>query len=203
MLARQRPDVVLAAIVAALVATLLSHGVKDWLDVPRPPAVLGETAHVVGNSLRRGSFPSGHTTTAFTLIAVFAAYLRSNAVLAVLLLLAGLVGVSRIAVGVHWPLDVCGGAFLGWISGLAGVWIGQRLGWQGRPRFLAGIRLVLIGGALILLLAHDSGYPQAGWLEKGVALAALLVYFVPLLRGKYRKGDQKGLEPRAANSGSE
>lgn len=203
MLARRRPDVVLAAIAAALVATLLTHGVKGWLDVPRPPAVLGEAAHVVGDSLRRGSFPSGHTATAFTLIAVLAAYLRSTAVLAGLLLLAGLVGVSRIAVGVHWPLDVCGGAFLGWISGLAGVWIMQRVGWQGRPRTLAGVRFVLLGGAIALLLAHDSGYPEAEWLERGVALAALLVHLAPRLRGRWWRADQDGFVPQAANSGSE
>ncbi|MEW5788188.1 MAG: phosphatase PAP2 family protein [Pseudomonadota bacterium] len=201
MLARLRPGLVLSAILAALLSTLLINGLKDLLDVPRPPAVLGEAVNVVGDALRKGAFPSGHTATAFTLVGVLAAYVRSARLLAGLVLLATLVGFSRIAVGVHWPLDVCGGAFLGWTSGLAGVYLARRWGWEGRPRVLGGVHLLLLGCALVLLLGHDSGYPQADLLEKGVALAALAIHLA-LRPGAGLPGAQAGRLPQAAKSGS-
>lgn len=186
MLARLRPGLVLSAILAAFLATLLSHGIKDLLDVPRPPAVLGNAVHVVGGTLLRGSFPSGHTTTVFTLIGVLAAYVRSDLLLAGLLALASLVGLSRVAVGVHWPLDVFGGAFLGWTTGLAGVFLARHWGWIQRPRLLGGIHLLLLGCALYLLLGHDSSYPQADIPEKLVAFAALAIFLAPLLKARTR-----------------
>ncbi len=206
MLARRRSDIVLAAIVAALLATFATHLPKDLLDIPRPPSVLGGAVHVIGQELRRGAFPSGHTATAFTLIAVLSAYIRSRLVLAALLSLAAAIGISRVAVGAHWPLDVFGGALIGWACGLGGVLAVKRIGWRRRPRVLAAIRALLLASALALLLAHDSGYPQAEWLEKGIALAAL-AWFILLEKRlgmpPSRPIHQAGLRPQTANRGSE
>jgi undecaprenyl-diphosphatase len=61
------------------------------------------------------SFPSGHTTVAFacaTVLSYFAPKLAP-----VLFLLALAIGFSRIYVGVHYPLDVLGGAALGVLVG--------------------------------------------------------------------------------------
>jgi undecaprenyl-diphosphatase len=57
------------------------------------------------------SFPSGHTTTSFACATVIALAAPRLAVPAFLLALA--IGFSRIYVGVHYPLDVLGGAVLG------------------------------------------------------------------------------------------
>jgi len=48
--------------------------------------------------------------------------------LAFAFLFAVLVGVSRIAVGAHWPFDVLAGACVGWLAGLNGAYIAHR--WQ-------------------------------------------------------------------------
>lgn len=70
------------------------------------------------------SFPSGHTALVFGLAFAFlfwACQTKNNGLEKVvgwlLLLVALLVGVSRIYVGVHWPLDILGGIALGAISG--------------------------------------------------------------------------------------
>lgn len=203
MLARRRPDIVLAAMIAALVATLATHLVKDVLALPRPLAILGDAVNVIGENLRRGSFPSGHTATAFTLAAVLGVYLRSNLMLAGLVLAAALIGASRIAVGAHWPLDVLGGALMGWCSGLAGVWLSLRLENRERPRTMLAIEVILVLCALDLLTFYDSGYARADILEKSVALIALALYWRSFSRGKANKPTQPGLPPQTANKGSE
>ncbi|MBI1363196.1 MAG: phosphatase PAP2 family protein [Proteobacteria bacterium] len=61
------------------------------------------------------SFPSGHTLTSFAIVAMVAAFYPKGRW--VLLVLAGLAGLSRIFVGAHWPGDVVCGAFLGYALG--------------------------------------------------------------------------------------
>ena len=175
---RHRPDLVLAVLLASLPATLLSHGLKDGLDMARPFAVLGDQVHVIGKVLRAGSFPSGHTTTIFVLAAVLVGGLRSSLATLWLLLAASLIGFSRIAVGAHWPLDVAGGVLCGWTSGLIGLYWARRVDWASRPRVRAVMQGLLIGCAVSLFLGYDSGYPMARPLEQGVALLALLYFFL-------------------------
>lgn len=75
------------------------------------------------------SFPSGHTADLFT-SAVFLAMLVPNLILRVLLLaFAVLVGLTRIAVSGHYPVDVTGGAFIGGLVTLLVIsyWLLPRL----------------------------------------------------------------------------
>jgi membrane-associated phospholipid phosphatase len=186
LFARRRPDIVWALLLAALFTTLWVHGLKPLLHLPRPLAALGaEQVHVIGIPLLRGSFPSGHTATAFTLVGVICLQRVPPALAVVSLLLAILVGVSRVVVGAHWPLDILGGAFGGWLGAVIGVALARR--WPA-PRAWAyrfGSGLVLLGCSLSLLMLHDSGYPVALWLQRGIALlttVVLLFHLSVLLR---------------------
>lgn len=176
---RRRPDLVLAALLASLPATLSSHLVKGGLGLARPYAVLADQVHVIGPYLKAGSFPSGHTTTAFVLAAVLALGLRARGAAPAILIIALLVGLSRVAVGAHWPMDVAGGVLCGWLSGLIGLWLAGR--WTGlqRPAVLAGVRLFLLGCALALLIRYDSGYPLARPFEQTLALMVLVFHLLP------------------------
>ena len=73
-------------------------------------------SHPLESVYSNTSFPSGHTTTSFA-IAVIVLILtwgqKSAWVGWLLILLAGLIGMSRIYVGVHFPGYVLGGAVLG------------------------------------------------------------------------------------------
>ena len=57
------------------------------------------------------SFPSGHTATSFAAATILSAFVPRAA--PAFFLLAVAIGWSRLYVGVHWPLDVVGGALIG------------------------------------------------------------------------------------------
>lgn len=176
---RRRPELVLAVLLASLPATLLTHGLKEGLDMARPYAVLGDQVHVIGHYLRAGSFPSGHTTTIFVLAAVLIGGLRSTGATLWILLAASLIGFSRVAVGAHWPLDLAGGVLCGWATGLLGLYWARRTNWAARPGVVLALRLLLIACAIWLYLGHVSGYPLARPFEQTLALLALAIHLLP------------------------
>ena len=91
-------------------ASALSYGMRDWIGRRRPPLVYPEPKPLV-HVPHSGAFPSGHAATAFACATVLAYWDRRLAVPAYVL--AAAIAWSRVYVGVHWPLDVLGGAVLG------------------------------------------------------------------------------------------
>jgi membrane-associated phospholipid phosphatase len=176
---RRRPDLVVAALLASLPATLISHGLKTGLDFARPFAVLGNSVHVIGPHLIAGSFPSGHTTTAFVLASVLAGGLRNRTQGLWLLLLALLVGMSRVGVGAHWPLDIAGGILCGWVSALIGLCLARRFIHPGNPTVSEPLRIILIACAIYLFYFYDTGYPLARPFEQALCIGVLVYHLLP------------------------
>lgn len=114
LVARRRFEAVLLG-ASAITATLVVWGMKAIVSRARP--ALWEAQWYWGSS-----FPSGHTlsTAAFsTAAALCVARIRPRAgalAMALAMLWTGLVAVSRLVLGVHWPSDVlaavCLGAFV-------------------------------------------------------------------------------------------
>ncbi len=185
--ARRYPQVLWTAVVAAVIATLASHGMKNVFDAARPPGVLqDELLHLVGPGYRRHSFPSGHSVTALVMTAAIVCYLPTMRARLIGLGVGGLIAASRVWVGVHWPVDVLIGAGLGALS----VWAGARitLGWQWGARLTGHLCIVtLLGGCAIGMLVTEIPYPGAEPLARTIALIALLFtvgsyVLTPLLR---------------------
>lgn len=169
---RRRPDLLWAGLLAALLAFLFSHGLKHWIDAPRPPAIL--TVTVIGPRLLHSSFPSGHTTTIFTVIGLWALGfpLRARWV-TLLILLACAVGYSRIALGVHWPLDVLVGAAGGWSCAALGLILARR--WpQGQRQGQWIAMAILMALALYDLWRGPDGLPGVQFFQKTTAALLLL-----------------------------
>jgi membrane-associated phospholipid phosphatase len=78
------------------------------------------------------SFPSGHSAAAFTVAAVFSHYYGWKWGVP-LYAAAGLVAVSRVEKGKHWPSDVAAGATIGLVAGRSGVLTTERLGGARKP----------------------------------------------------------------------
>jgi len=109
----RRARAVLFALSAALTSSLLLHGIKRVVDRPRPRMAIDASIqfYVGAPELTRHSFPSGHAQSAAT-AAVIAAFALPRATWA-FCLLAFLVGLSRVALGVHYPSDVLAGWLVG------------------------------------------------------------------------------------------
>jgi membrane-associated phospholipid phosphatase len=116
-------------------ALLLTHGDKLLFKIPRPAAIIDNTHFkIVGDALKGcTSLPSGHSLTIFAAvtillrISVFENKAKHSVLWSILLILvAFVVAISRIAVGAHWPVDVLMGAVLGGISGMSGVYLSSR-----------------------------------------------------------------------------
>lgn len=162
LFALRYPRVFWALVLAALIAAAYSRGFKALFDTTRPPGVLAADAfNLIGPGHTRASFPSGHSVTAAVFFGVLIYYTRWTGLRALFLALAVLAGLSRVAVGVHWPVDVAAGLF----GGALAAWIGALLAarWPG-PATNLGVHLAVVSLAVILavtLLFEDAGYSAA------------------------------------------
>ena len=102
---------------ALVLSGLIAACLKLAYHSPRPFTVL-ENVRQLTIPTEPNSFPSGHTSSTFSVVSVLVWTLRENKVVVCLLVLfAFLLAFSRIYVGVHYPFDVLVGAIVGVSSG--------------------------------------------------------------------------------------
>lgn len=107
---QQSVSIILAILIAFLVERCIYFVLKNSFKRNRPAdAICGFQSIIVPSD--QFSFPSGHTSAAF-LFAVFVSQLFPFAT-PVLFLWAGMVALSRVFLGVHFPFDTVMGALLG------------------------------------------------------------------------------------------
>jgi undecaprenyl-diphosphatase len=108
--AYRRWGVFALTLIAVALADWSAMGLKALIDRPRPPLRYAEPKTLVAVP-HDASFPSGHAATSFAAATMLVFAFPRLAPL--LYLLAAAVAFSRVYVGVHYPLDVIGGAVLG------------------------------------------------------------------------------------------
>ena len=180
---RRHPERVWGGILGALVMVVVLHSLKKLLGLPRPFAVLPEeTVNLIGPGLRSRAFPSGHTATFALFAGILSLTTRQRLVWVLALSGAILVGVSRMAVGVHWPSDVLAGLALGWVSAWIGLRWGARMSWGTTIVGRRVLAMALLIAATVLFFIDHTGYPGVLWFQRGLALVCFAWGSVELVR---------------------
>mgnify|MGYP006207317209 FL=1 len=121
------PDGAKRFLFITLLSALVIAGLKKLFNDPRPASVLPiEDFHIIGDVLKKYSFPSGHTTTAFAMAGFVLLTYQNLALRSIAVVMALLAGIARISVGAHWPEDVFAGAALGLILAFIGAYFSQQ-----------------------------------------------------------------------------
>ncbi|MFZ4695226.1 MAG: phosphatase PAP2 family protein [Verrucomicrobiia bacterium] len=116
----------------ALGDSLVFNPLKKAIGRPRPAATLKEVRTLAPGATGGWSLPSSHTANAFLAATMLAAAVPRRR--AFWFSLAGVVGLARVYVGVHYPFDVVASALLGWGVGKGFILGGGRLLGQWRSR---------------------------------------------------------------------
>lgn len=97
----------------ALIGSLIINNeiIKNLVRRPRPFVTFTDLQIIIPTP-SQFSFPSGHTSSSFAAAAVFYRHLPKKLGVPSVIL-AGLIGFSRLYIGVHYPTDVIAGALVG------------------------------------------------------------------------------------------
>jgi len=108
---------VAAAFAAGILAYVLANIVKDIVDRGRPPAYLADVLlHGYPTDPRGSGYPSSHTAVAVA-VAVAAWPWLNGPWRVCAVVTAAMIGLNRMYVGAHFPLDIVGGVAVGLITG--------------------------------------------------------------------------------------
>jgi membrane-associated phospholipid phosphatase len=122
----------IAVLAGAIISTLLAQFLKRvvYPDELRPFSYLSENfpLHLInGVPMRKlHSFPSGHSTTAFTMALIMAHMINKKTWSITLIILAFLAGYSRVYLAQHFLTDVLGGLCIGIISAIIALLFKKR-----------------------------------------------------------------------------
>lgn len=168
-------------LIAALLSLLIVASMKSLIALARPYDVLDPASfYFIGEKMTTYAFPSGHTAAAFAIMGSIGFYFKDNALLLFAFFFASLIGLSRIMLGVHWPIDILIGAALGWVSAWLSVAIIN-------ANFLrdANIWNYVTYGIYLLIAGYlfwqGSDYTGVFWLVKIVSGIGILVSLAALI----------------------
>jgi len=113
-----------AALSAAALAMAVNQVIAHIWERPRPYVTHGTFIHLLAASSPDPSFPSDHAAAAFAIAFAVLAFSRGAGL--GFLAAATLIGVSRIALGLHYPSDVLAGALVGFAAATLVVHVGTR-----------------------------------------------------------------------------
>ena len=194
------PRLLPAALVGGAISGTLSHFFKHALEMPRPAAILDPSSfNIMGKTLTHFSMPSGHTLTAFAILTAFyfAIEVHKRSAYRWLFVVATLAGLARIAVGAHWPADVCAGAAIGLFSGIAGARLTQSIPARALLPQAWLMRIISTAGlvGVYILLTTTIDFPQTKpvqWVAAAIASVSIAWFTWRSFGPQNKKGLHQG-----------
>jgi membrane-associated phospholipid phosphatase len=155
-----------------LCSMYLNAWFKDFVHLARPIGVPGIQSNFV-SSATGWSMPSAHTQASMTFWVLISQWVKQKWFWFLALVLVFGIGVSRLFLGLHWPMDVLVGWGLGLLFGLFGWWIGQ---WWSYRRYAFNIRLTaaVLLPAICLLVNQGNDSTRYAGLLLGISVGAVL-----------------------------
>ncbi len=108
-----------AVVIGIVLSKVFEIGLGEVHQVARPFVSDPDTRLLITHGADN-SFPSGHTSFAFGVAGTVVWWRQRLG--AVALVCAAFVGFARVYVGVHWPVDIVVGAFVGLVAGAIAAW---------------------------------------------------------------------------------
>lgn len=188
------PKIWESLISASLASFIFSIGLKNIFCVPRPAVVFDNNCFIIigETAVGHASLPSGHSITVFTtftvlLFAFMPEQLPYKILWALFTIITGsIIAFTRVGVGAHYPLDVIIGSIVGYISGLAGVFISRRYkiwAWVNNKKYYP-IFILLIPAWCASLIDQIIGKNLTIFY---LALISLIVPFYKIVYAFYKK----------------
>ena len=172
----KNPKLAVHLFVAAILAAVISHLLKNGFDALRPAGVLSvDSFHQLGSIVKKNSFPSGHTVTIFVFASSFCYHVNWKFKTVLLFSLAAIIGFSRVAVGAHWPIDVLvGGGLAILISTLSYILIAKWTFFSHKSVYF--IACIMFLGSAVSLFTHTGGYELVKETALIIAISTLLFF---------------------------
>lgn len=141
-----------------LISSYVNFAIKSLTDMPRPSADQVRILYQE-STLGSSSFPSGHTQGAAAFWGYVAWYFRKKSVMTFCIIIIFLVGLSRLYLGLHYPIDILVGLVLGVLillcyNGLLNRTAGQIADFPLVIRLLVSIIIPIF---LLMIPGHDIG----------------------------------------------
>lgn len=158
-------------ILFALVGNItLNTAVKEFVRAPRPIGIKGIDS--MRTSTATGySFPSGHTQSATTFwVSIMTIFKNSWVYILGIIMILG-IGISRLYLAVHWPIDV----LCGWIFGIVfTIFLGKVFDYVDNNKSYGVLFLLLIPFAAVLYLVNSTEYIKILGLLTGFILGYIV-----------------------------
>jgi len=118
----KRPDIIWAVLITACITIIGVELAKHYFALPRPPVILRyDQFHQIGENYSVDSFPSVQAAVAFSIAAVVILSVQQLWIKITIFSYACLIGLSQIAIGANWPIDIVSGVLAGWLPARVSV----------------------------------------------------------------------------------
>lgn len=112
-----------SGLAAAAIAMVTNQAIAHLWERPRPFTAHPALTHLLSAPSLDPSFPSDHAAAAFAIAFAVLAFSRRAGI--GFLAAATLIGLSRVALGLHYPSDVLAGMFVGWTAAVLVTRLGR------------------------------------------------------------------------------